>query len=63
MDVTIEEEFNLANLKADHGMDLLPGLQELHIGGEVVGDGAVLQEDYYEADFTSDSEDEELEGA
>ena len=48
MDVTIEEEFNLANLGADHGMDLLPGLQELCIGGEVVGDGAVLQEDYYE---------------
>lgn len=59
MDVTFDEEFNLANLGADQDMDLLP-LQELRIGDEVVGDGAVLlQEDFDEADFTSDSEDEE----
>ena len=63
VDVTIEEEFNLANLGADQDMDLLPGLQEMQIGDEVVGDGVVLQEDYYEADFTSNSENEELEGA
>ena len=60
VDVTIKEEFNLANLGADQDMDLLPGLQELRIGDNIVGDGVVLQEDYYEADFTSD---EELEGA
>jgi hypothetical protein len=60
VDVTIEEEFNLANLGADQDMHLLPGLRELRIGDDVVGDGVVLQEDYYEADFTSD---EELEGA
>jgi hypothetical protein len=62
VDVIIEEEFNLANLGANQDMDLLPGLREMRIGGEVVGDGVVLQEDYdHEAVFTSDSEDEENE--
>src|ERR1700678_2534355 len=63
VDVTIKEEFNLANLGANQDMDLLPGLREMRIGDEVVGDGVVLQEDHYEADFTSDSEDEELDCA
>jgi hypothetical protein len=63
VDVTIEEEFNLANLRANQDMDLLSGLREMQIGDEVVGDGVVLQEDHYEADFTSDSEDEELDCA
>jgi hypothetical protein len=40
-------------------MDLLPGLREMRIGGEVVGDGVALQEENFEADFT---EDEEVEG-
>ena len=60
VDATIEDEFNLANLRADQDMDLLPGLWKLRIGDEVVGDGVVLQEDCFEAGFTSD---EELEGA
>jgi hypothetical protein len=62
VDVTIEEQFNLANFGAIQDMDLLPGLQDMRIGGEVVGDGvalAALQEENFEADFT---EDEELEG-
>ena len=59
VDITIEEQFNLANLGADQDMELLPGLQEMRIGGEVVGDGVALQESYYEADFTSSSENEE----
>ncbi len=58
MDVTLEREFNLANLGADQGMELLPGLRQLQIGDEVVGDGVVLlQKDYNEADFTADEED------
>jgi hypothetical protein len=61
VNVTIEEEFNLANLGANQNMDLLPGLREFRIGDEVVGDGVVLREDYDEADFTLDSE--EFEGA
>jgi hypothetical protein len=61
-DVTIEEQFNLANFGANQNMDLLPGLREMRIGGEVVGDGVAIPEDYFEAaDFTS-SEDEEVEG-
>ncbi|KAM6491906.1 hypothetical protein JOM56_012544 [Amanita muscaria] len=59
---TLEEEFNLANLGADQGMDLLPGLRQLRVGDEVVGDGVVLHGDNDEADFT-DSEDEEPEHA
>ena len=43
--MTIEEEFNLANLGADQDMDLLPGLRELRISDDVVGDGVALQED------------------
>lgn len=59
VDGTIEEQFNLANLGADQDMDLLPGLQEMRIGGEVVGDGVALQEDYEAGSgFTSNSEDE-----
>jgi len=57
--MTIEEQFNLANLGADQDMELLPGLREMRIGGEVVGDGVALQGSYYEADFTSSSENEE----
>ena len=60
--MTIEEQFNLTNFGANQDMDLLPGLREMQIGGEVVGDGVALQEDYFAADFTSDSEDEELGG-
>jgi hypothetical protein len=56
VDVSIEEQFNLANLGADQDMDLLPGLREMRNGGEVVGDGVALQEDNYEADFTEDEE-------
>ena len=59
VDVTIEEQFNLANLGANQDMDLLPGLREMRMGDEVVGDGAALLEDTDKADFTSDSEDEE----
>jgi hypothetical protein len=59
MDVTFKEEFDLANIGADQDMDLIPGLRQLRIGDEVVGDGVVLQEDYNEADFTSDTDDEE----
>jgi hypothetical protein len=46
-------------------MNLLPGFREMRIGDEVVGDGVVLQEDNYEADFTSDSanEDEGFDGS
>ena len=63
VDVTIEKDFNLANLGANQDtMDLLPGLREMRVGDEVVGDGAVLQEDSYEAEFTSNSEDEDFEG-
>lgn len=40
-------------------MDLLPGLREMRMGDEVVGDGAALLEDTDKADFTSNSEDEE----
>ena len=58
VDVTIEEQFNLANFGADQDMDLLPGLRKMRIGDEVIGDGVALQEDCYEADFTSSSEDE-----
>lgn len=58
MDATIKEEFNLANPRAKQAMHLLPGLWELQIGDDIVGDGVVLQEDYYEADFTSDEEPE-----
>ena len=61
VDVTIEEQFNLAIFGANQDMDLLPGLQEMRIGGEVVGDGVALQEENLEADFAED-EDEELEG-
>lgn len=56
VDANIEEEFNLSNLGADQDMHLLHGLRELRIGDDVVGDGVVLQEDYDEADFTSDEE-------
>ena len=59
IDVTLKEEFDLANIGANQDMDLIPGLRQLRIGDEVVGDGVVLQEDYNEADFTSDDEDEE----
>jgi hypothetical protein len=59
MDVTFKEEFDLANIRADQDMDLIPGLRQLRIGDEVVGDGVVLQEDYDEADFTSDTDNEE----
>jgi len=59
MDVTFKEEFDLANIGADQDMDLIPGLRQLRIGDEVVGDGVVLQEDYDEADFTSDTDNEE----
>jgi hypothetical protein len=60
VDVTsIEEQFSLANFGANRDMDLLPGLREMRIGGEVVGDGVALQEENFEADFT---EDEEVEG-
>ena len=57
VDATLEAEFNLANLGADQGMELLPGLQPLRIGDEIVGDGVVLLQNYDEADFTSDEED------
>lgn len=56
VDATIEEQFHLANLGADQDMELLPGLQEMRIGGEVVGDGVALPEDCLEADFTEDEE-------
>ena len=59
VDVTIEEQFNLANLGADQDMDLLPGLREMRIGGEVVGDGVAFQEENYEAYFTDSEEDEQ----
>ena len=42
VDGTFEKDFDLANLGADQGMDLLPDLQKLWIGDEVVGDGMVL---------------------
>ncbi|KAM6489625.1 hypothetical protein JOM56_014947 [Amanita muscaria] len=58
VNATLEEEFNLANLGADQGMDLLPGFRQLRLGDEVVGDGVVLHGAYDEADFT-DSEMEE----
>jgi hypothetical protein len=59
---TLEEEFNLANLGADQEMDLLPGLRGLRIGDEVVGDGVVhVHEDYFEAEFTDDEDDEDVE--
>lgn len=57
-DLTLEKEFNLANLGANQSdMDLLPGLRGLRIGDEVVGDGVILQDNYDEADFTSDEDD------
>jgi hypothetical protein len=56
VDATIKEEFNLANLRANQDMHLLPGLRELQIGEDVVGDGVVLQGDYDEVDFMSDEE-------
>jgi hypothetical protein len=57
VDVTsIEEQFSLANFGANQDMDLLPGLQEMRIGGEVVGDGVAIQEENFEADFTEDEE-------
>ena len=62
-DVTFEQEFNLANFGAEQDVDLLPGLRQLRIGDEVVGDGVVLQENYDEADFTSDTEDNDSEDA
>jgi hypothetical protein len=58
VNATLEEEFNLANLGADQGMDLLPGFRQLRLGDEVIGDGVVLHGAYDEADFT-DSETEE----
>jgi len=57
VDLTLEDEFNLANLGADQDMELISGLRPLRIGDEVVGDGVVLREDYDEADFT-DPEDQ-----
>ncbi len=57
VDLTLEDEFNLANLGADQDMELISGLRPLRIGDEVVGDGVVLWEDYDEADFT-DPEDQ-----
>ena len=55
-DMVLEQDFNLANLGADQVMDLLPGLQQLQVSDEVVGDGVVSQVNYDEADFTdSDS--------
>jgi len=60
VDVTLEKEFNLTNLGADQDIDLLPGLRELRIGNEVVGDGVVLQEDYEEADFSEDEDKEDV---
>jgi hypothetical protein len=59
--VTFKEEVNLANLGADQDVDLIPGLRQLRIGDEVVGDGLVLQANYDEADFTSDADDEDEE--
>src|SRR6266511_5430823 len=59
-DVTLEEEFNLANLAADQDVDLIPGLRQLRIGDKVVGDGVVLQGNYDEADFTSDEDEENV---
>ena len=57
VDITLEDEFNLANLGAEQDIELISGLRHLRISDEIVGDGVVLQEDYNEADFT-DSEDE-----
>lgn len=56
VDLTFDEEFNLANLAVHDDVDLLQGLRQLQIGDEVVGDGVVLQEDYDAAEFTSDEE-------
>ena len=57
--MTLEEEFNLTNLGADQDMDLLPGLHQLRIGDEIVGDGVVLHGDHDKADFTDSGESEE----
>ena len=60
VDVTsIEEQFSLANFGANQNMDLLPGLQAMRIGGEVIGDGVAtvaLQEENFGADFTDDED-------
>ncbi len=56
-DKTLEEEFDLANLGAEQDdIELISGLQPLHIGDEIVGDGVVLQDDYYAADFTDEED-------
>jgi hypothetical protein len=56
-DKTLEEEFNLANLGAEQDdIELISGLQPLRIGDEIVGDGVVLQDDYYAADFTDEED-------
>jgi len=56
VDKTLEEEFNLANLGAEHNVELISGLRPLRVGDEIVGDGMVLQEDYCEADFTDEED-------
>ena len=55
-DGTLENVFRLANLGADHEMELLEGFRELHNGDEVVGDG-VLSQGAYDAAIFSDDED------
>jgi len=57
VDLTLEDEINLANLGVDQNMELISGLCPLWIGDEVVGDGVVLRKNYDEADFT-DPEDQ-----
>lgn len=57
-DIMLAEQFKLANLgPEEETMDLLPGLQALPVGDEVIGDGVVLQEDSAEGDFTDSDND------
>ena len=59
VDISLAEEFNLANLGAEHDIELISGLRHLRIGDEIVGDGVALRENYYEAEFTDNEEDGE----